>query len=172
MIKDILALDPSINRTGIVFLNFNGEILSIGSIRTKGSTLPEKVCSLCDELDHRIALSMTTSNTLHVIIEQPEKQVSLKGTTSYERNDFVKLCTAFGALLAMVFQLGIPSDRIYLMTPSQWKGQVPKAITKKRMQTAFPELNINELNHDEIDALALAKVLYENLKSISSGKAT
>jgi len=92
-----------------------------------------------------------------VVIERPEFQT--RGMKRPE--DTFKLAFSFGVIFGALSNSYFASE-ITSITPSQWKGQLPKAITKKRMIAVFGEDAVKRLSHDEVDALALAYKLKQD----------
>lgn len=168
----IIGIDPSINTTGIAILK-KGPPLEIFTkeIKTPGLSIQERISKF--QLEYRMFMQVVPHHTglVKVVIEQPEYHTGLTGQMAVERGDIVKLCTAFGAWLQIVCS-EISYMDIHLATPSKWKGQVPKNITRKRLLDKYPKfaLELKAATHNEIDALGLADWLNNEIQSPSDRK--
>lgn len=79
-----------------------------------------------------------------------------------DRNDFVKLCMSTGVICSVVNGLDWIKE-IKLFTPIQWKGQVPKSVTRNRMIQTYGLDAIQNLSDDEVDALGIANYLISHV---------
>lgn len=85
-----------------------------------------------------------------VVIELPEAWGTPKGIRASTSGAVSKLAFAVGAI--WYWSLGV-AHRVYLLTARQWKGQIPKSVTRKRLLTAC--LITSEASPDEADAVGL-----------------
>jgi len=159
-----IGIDPSINSTGIAAIN-NGKLIAYDEIKTNRKLdIPGKLKVIGLAIPKFITHIIPADVPRRCIIEMPEKQTSEKGFNFIEKGDFVKLCAAFGVACLEANRF---CDEIFLFTPSAWKGQTPKKITRKRMEKLYGIETLRGLNHDAIDALALASFLDANYPSES-----
>jgi len=94
---------------------------------------------------------------MHVFIECP--RVYPTGTPN--PNDLIKLAVMVGEYKAKFEALG-PRWPVTLVAPSDWKAQLPKAITEARMRARFPDVDqwLTDIpkskQHNLFDALGIA----------------
>jgi hypothetical protein len=65
--------------------------------------------------------------------------------------DLIEVAILSGIFLAAFFHYGKPE--LYMPTPAQWKGQVPKRIHNERIRKLT---GTEETNHNVLDAIGLA----------------
>lgn len=138
MQKHLLSIDPSIRSCGWAY--FEGvKLKKSGTVK---STLPFIAAStaICDEI---VGLSLEA----HIlVIEYP----------CYERSPRGKVCMLQGHTHNLAFLCGMLARalrplQLFLPTPTQWKGQVPKSVTQARLK----KLGYDFDSPDEADAMAL-----------------
>jgi len=71
-----------------------------------------------------------------VVIEMPQYMQSAGGQLTARANSLVKLTTLVGCML---FALSDEERRVHLITPTKWKGQLPKPAMVKRIQARIPK---------------------------------
>jgi hypothetical protein len=82
----------------------------------------------------------------HLVMEYPTYQAGMRGKLAAIRGDTLKLAFLCGYLVAK-----ITAQKVYLATPIEWKGNVPKAVTQERLRAKGYKFT----TPDEADALAL-----------------
>jgi len=168
-----LGIDPSINGNAYCLMDPTNKTITthkFSAPKNKRKDILDRLYLCYNDLTTFIAMNKYIHATRIVcVIEQPEKQTSERGTIAHETNKYVKLCAAFGATVASTQQRKFHT--VLLATPSQWKGQVPKSITKKRMikryGTWVPFGSLERKTHDEIDAIGLADWAYVKNEPLS-----
>ena len=164
-ITRFIGIDPGINHPALAVIDHSGEIVRTAKHNSKPQhSISEKLHYARDWFAGEFS-AMATANLntaeYQVVIELPEHQNSVRGAKCIDRNDFVKLCMSAG-MLTVLFKSFTSVKEVALLTPSQWKGQVPKSITKKRMIEIYGLDRIDFRSDDEIDALALARFHLEH----------
>lgn len=143
MDNSALFIDPGLGGTGWAFYSQISVIfpekhpLKAGVARPKSNAktaLPirakEILSNLCASLEteHDILLPN------QVFIEYPEFwSDSLLSTTAASKGDLIKLTFLSGYLAQYFTRLGA---EIVLLTPADWKGQMPKDVMKRRVRRA------------------------------------
>jgi len=135
----IMGIDPGLTATGVGFFAY-GRIYS-HTIRPAGGTLTERIHTICNRLkDYDVGL---------LVIELP--QVYQGGKAKGDPNDLIKLAALVGAL-----SYTIKSVRTILVSPGQWKGQLPKDVHHKRIKKRMQDyVCYGGLSKDSLDALGL-----------------
>lgn len=152
-----LFIDPGINGTGWAFfrdmeLSYHGVVRSKLKLHGKSAWISHS--SYISVQVKAIATAMSEHEKgLMVHIEFPSLwTTSSKSRTSAEKGDLFKLAYLCGCLANAVEQ--IPSfKKLRLMSPSQWKGQLPKRVVESRVVKAFPYLP--KLRDHEVDAIGM-----------------
>lgn len=169
----ILAVDPGITRPAIAIINdrFGSEHVYTCDFRVlKGALdfpfrleiLRQKVQGF---IDRNYTRFISAYDRAFLVIEQPEHHNSLKGKKAEERGDIVKLSMTAGLFFTLFSGAHNFESRIFL-TPSKWKGQVPKSVTRSRMEQLYGSDVVSaKMSDDEVDALGLASFLYESINN-------
>lgn len=163
--KRFIGIDPGLNHPALAILDENKVILATSRYNSKPAhSVPEKLHEAMLHFVSFYAAFMVTDTEYYVALELPEHQTSIRGQKCIDRNDFVKLCMSAGVLTNLFQGMG-QVKKVYLFSPIQWKGQVPKAVTRSRLMSNYGADEIVGLTDDEVDAVALARYLvdhYEN----------
>lgn len=163
--KRFIGVDPGINNPALTVIGQDKELLHSIKFHAKPAhSIPEKLHESILHFVSFMSTLYTPQIEFHVAIELPEHQDSIRGQKCIDRNDFVKLCMSAGAL-ANLFQGMDWIKKVHLFSPSQWKGQVPKRVTRKRMEDVYGLAPIAELSDDQVDALALARYLSDSYET-------
>lgn len=158
----ILALDPSILHLGwaAMYNPISGEstvLYQYGTIiappELKDKPLIERAHSMLREvssirraIDNGKEMSITK-----IIIEKPEPWGSYKSLAS-SRSGSLEMLTIFTGILAGWGLSHLGENGVVFIKVSQWKGQLPKHVTKKRMEKKYP---VTFKTTDEADAAGL-----------------
>lgn len=165
MEKRFIGIDPGLNHPALAVLDENKTILFTTRYNSKAiHSVPEKLHEAVLHFVSFYSAFMSAGQEYHVAVELPERQDSIRGQKCIDRNDFVKLCMSCGVLTNLFQGMG-QVKKVHLFSPSQWKGQVPKAVTKSRLMAHYGAEEVFLLSEDEIDAVALARYLVDNYAS-------
>lgn len=85
-----------------------------------------------------------------MVIEQPMYFSSAFGNAVATSGDLIKLASVFGGLLGLAMALKVPA--IEPVPVTDWKGQLPKSVTEKRVRRAYPNYVIED---HALDAVGL-----------------
>lgn len=147
----ILALDPSINHLGWAVMQEDRCPL-YGTIQAppmqQASTV-ERIDWIITNLDDQMLGMGRMLET--IIIEQPEPWGAYKSMASSRSGSMQMLTLVVGALSWWAIR-AVGVDNVRLVKVSQWKGQLPKRITKQRMEAKY---NCVFKTTDEADAVGL-----------------
>lgn len=159
----IIGIDPGLNHPALACIDDLGNLKrSIRIDPRQKEQLITRYRQLNNEMRDVLDIIENTvepCTNFYFIIEMPQFFNTSKGSKTAERQDLSKLCTAFGIILANVLRI-TPETNVKLITPIEWKGNLPKRITRKRMETIYGDLS--DSSDDEVDALALARYAYDN----------
>ena len=87
-----------------------------------------------------------------LVMEWPAYFGSAKGQVAAQQGHTINLAGVDG-YIAGFFRL--PPQHIHLVTANQWKGSVPKEITRMRFFKALGQPQIYKVNHNAVDAVML-----------------
>ena len=149
----IMFIDPGILGTGwAVFPEPEEERFTkwteSGVVAPRNKTWTWKVWNIVGKIDSVIKDNLFIQT---VVIEFPIVRSDAKSVASSRRGDLLKLTYLIGRM-ATVIQAVVPYEPI-LITPSEWKGQLPKPQVIKRIKRAFGD-DIKIRNH-EADAIGM-----------------
>lgn len=82
------------------------------------------------------------ATTEQVVIEMPEFQSGAGRQMGWKTGDLQKLTLLVGILAATAARA---LANVQLVTPSQWKGQLPKDVVQRRLETHYGS-KLNKLN--------------------------
>ncbi len=142
-LENIMFIDPGLGGTGWAFYSIlptNGKRNpqcphSSGSFKPKGSadwqTKAEAIWSWFEG-------HLATFQINALVMEAPEAWLTdSTGLASVQRGDVFKLMYLIGGLADIARRRGIRVPII--LAPREWKGQLPKAVTEKRVRKAFSQ---------------------------------
>lgn len=147
----ILTIDPSVNNVGIALYD------------TQSSKLRTKLFHPKRDKDtpiYRVVREIYVATSLFLqekkdtvdclIVEYPNWQNSTKGLIAMQQGYTLDLAFIVGYLAG---RFNLSSDKVHLPTPLQWKKNIPKAATERRVQRKFGPLSISEHEFDAVGLL-------------------
>ena len=149
----LLSIDPSVNSCGVcIFINgapTHYELLTPKEARKQ--TYPnelDKLQAKCRELVVKVKGLVDLYKVTSIICEHPEH---------WDESGFV--ARESGALQKLTFFIGMVCflDNVALVTPRQWKGQMPKLVTRNRLVKKYPDKDFATIDHNVIDAIGIGE---------------
>lgn len=134
----VLGIDPGLRACGVAW--FDGIEARAFTVRPSGLTLAK-----AKEILVQVRSSALPAWDL-VVIEKPQVYQGRKAKG--DPNDLIELAVLVGAL---GFGFSCP---VLLPRPFEWKGQVPKEISHRRIREQIP--NLGRYSKDALDAVGLA----------------
>lgn len=160
--KTLLAIDPGKKGLGVA-LFADGSLLQAwysGAEGGSGHALLDVTRPLVRELESLRRQGLPSLDTL--LIERPQAYSGAQQSANPE--DVAELCVVVGALMLAVRPLLSPIGGILLVRPAEWKGQLPKDVTRNRAEAALTPAEaeglimpkaVKTLGHNVWDAVAL-----------------
>lgn len=145
----ILAIDPSVNNIGLAYYWQNP--LGIMLLETalfhpeKGASLQKKG----NQLLRFLHLKGWKPDVL--VVEYPQWEASTRGAIASEMGYTLDLAYLCGVLVGWS---QLASKDIFLPTPIQWKGNLPKSATEHRVKQKFGFVT-SQISEHEVDACGL-----------------
>jgi hypothetical protein len=159
----LLSFDPSTHDFGWARCKFDQrsdiydfELWRSGVIHPQGVDIQTKWEDAYRQLVAELGLSDCPTD---IVAEQPCWMPSAKGRTAAALDYTIHLAQMVAGVIAW-FRL--PASHITLLTPGQWKGNVPKKVTRARLEKAFSDADFSEAGDDEVDAIGLGVYWLEN----------
>jgi hypothetical protein len=87
-----------------------------------------------------------------LVLEWPAFFGSARGQVAAQQGHTINLAAVDG-YIAGFFR--VPPKDFHLVTANQWKGNLPKEITRKRFFHALGQKQIFKINHNAVDAVML-----------------
>lgn len=166
----ILAIDPSTVRVGWASLRLPLEPDSPhrlsagwkwGSIKLQGDSLSDRMRSLEPLFERCGAID-------HLVVELPTFFNSEAGRIAAKEGHIIRLSIMLGYIMGKL-ELWEPDVTMY--TPAQWKGMVPKDVTRKKFLRTFKDsMRVDAwgraptYDHDTIDAIMLLHFFLTRVK--------
>lgn len=152
----ILSIDPSVNNVGFVVVDLAAKSVNDrwqwGMIHPQGNNLQAKLANTVDEINYAVKIEDIT----HLITEWPTFFGSVAGSIAAQKGYTINLA-AVNSYLAGSF--GFRDNRWIMLTATEWKGSVTKAITMRKFLRFFKGANLDlrsTISEHEIDALMMA----------------
>lgn len=151
----ILAIDPSVNNVGLARYNTDTKKLRTWlhhpSRKLIGASKTQSMVHLGNSILRFILVEFLQGEKIdELVIEYPQWQGSTKGLIAMQKGYTLDLAFLTG-VLATGFRLA--SCNVYTPTPMEWKGNIPKKATEKRVEKKFGSLQISEHEYDAIGLL-------------------
>lgn len=126
------------------------QLLYYGTVKCKTAHLPSetRMNTTITGLENAVC-NLDKEST--VVIEKPQLWGAYKSVASMHSGDLLGLHLLVGALYWWAVER-FESHRVYLIPVSEWKGQLPKKITQKRMEKRY---GVKFSTDDEADACGL-----------------
>ena len=153
----LIAIDPGVKLCGWALFS-EGHLSRCGLVRTKAREIDGQAAHLTLQLAQLFPYHHPDCT---LIIERPEvyRQRHLKG----DPNDLISIAIVVGAIMHTFI-----SSRVRAPLPKEWKGQVPKEVSERRMMRKLSpeELDLmvlclkgvpRSLRHNVTDAVALGQ---------------
>ncbi len=136
-VKIILSIDPGLNGTGVVLWSADTWGRPIGEarfiphhIKPSSKNWVENASNMCctlDELCKQFYISK-------LIVEFPRVFQSAIGQAASNKGDILKLAFLIGGIRET-----FPDAEFIPITPNEWKGQLPKFETIRRLRKVIPK---------------------------------
>lgn len=150
----LMSLDPSINNLGMAIWNIDDKKLLLWKL------LHPEVGQRRNEFDKSLSMLNQVKQWIqiyavnHIIMETPEHWV-VGGFQARETGSMTKLAFVCGMLCSLVNDLAIKEFKV--VTPAEWKGQLPKEVVANRLKEHYLPLGINltEIDANVADAIEI-----------------
>lgn len=142
---NVVAFDPSINTCGAASWVDGSLRLKLLAPTQDTLTLEGKLCELFYNAFDFLSVKPTPD---YCLIEKPGSQ-GTRSIASVSSDSYTKLCLAAGVIAGAAMSHGI---LVELIPVHSWKGQLPKRITKQRMEEKY---KLKCKTDDEADALGI-----------------
>lgn len=174
----ILSIDPSTVRVGWASLRLplDAECAyrlkagwQYGSIKLNGDILSDKMRCLDPLFERCGAIS-------HLVVELPTFFNSEAGRIAVREGHIIKLSIMLGYIMG---RLDLWEPDVTMYTPAQWKGMVPKDVTRKKFFRTFKDAAVMDAwgrrltyDHDTIDAIMMLHHFLTRVKMTNIKKST
>lgn len=144
-----IFIDPGLGGTGWATFDIEDDyrLIDSGVVRFDKNAFKDWTCK-CFAIASAIDLLMMYVKS--TVIEFPELWTSAKSMASANRGDLFKLAFLVGAIAEKINHTGYP---VALISPADWKGQLPKDIVIKRILKEIPEMK--KVRDHEADAIGM-----------------
>jgi len=153
----VLSIDPSVLSLGYACFE-GGKLITFGTVKKKNGKLPleARIINIIEGLEEELTLlNLPISKCEACVIEKPQLWGAFKSVASMHSGALLSLHILVGAL----FWWGQTRFfKAYLIPVSEWKGQLSKEITTKRMEQKY---GVKFKTNDESDAVGLGSYYIE-----------
>lgn len=166
----IVGIDPSNLCVGVgaVMVTSTGRVTPVGAACIKqeyndwvcgastiGHQVQDMVCQLAPDSSHY------GDNETIIFLEVPDNWFDKRGENSKNNEAVQKLYAATGSILSSLQWVKVATTTCYGVRPIQWKGTVPKEVSRTRLNRWLEQYGYKPLDkdvpNDVSDALSLAK---------------
>jgi hypothetical protein len=145
-----LAIDPSIRRIGWALFDTDAGEYNVLRNWNFGAACPPRQGRA--EVMAFIKAHFSTACADHLICEMPAFFDTEKGRIAAREGHTNNLAMVIGTIYGV-----IPNVQLFLYTPQQWKGSIPKDVTLIRFKRTFEDNGNYNLVHDVVDAIMLLR---------------
>jgi hypothetical protein len=151
MMDRLISIDPSINNMGVAIWEIGKKELLFNKLlhpdRACRETDFSKSVSLLQQVKHWIKVYGVSK----MIMEIPEHW-AVAGFEAREKGSMAKLMFVCGMMASLVQEL----KEVKLVTPREWKGQLPKQVMENRLRDSYlPNVDLAKLNDNVVDAIGI-----------------
>lgn len=146
----LLAIDPGKNALGWAFFGEAGLLYAAGVARSEGSSTPggEPVAEVARHLMRQLMAVLSPLPPVRSLVVEKMK-VYPGPQQKGDQNDLIDLSYIAGGVHALPSVWN--AERVTLVHPHVWKGQVPKGIMQGRIARSLAELEV-KLVHATLQA--------------------
>lgn len=153
--KPFMAIDPSINTMGVAFYD-KKELIAAELWKPEKEFKQSEHYIKTGDMVSRLMERAILEHVQHVILEVPEYW-GADGFVARESGSIAKMMFLCGGLYCRLIDLGI---EMRLVSPRQWKGQLPKNVVRNRLERVFvpnyyTKTEWKDLDHNVMDAVAI-----------------
>lgn len=145
-----LAVDPSINRIGWALFDSQAGKFDVLDSWNFGAFCPAGQGRL-EKLTH-VKEYFSRGQADHLICEMPTFFESERGRIAAKEGYTNTLSLVIGTIYGVM-----PNVQLFLYTPQQWKGAVPKRVTMAQFRRVFSNNGHYNPVHDTIDAIMMLR---------------
>lgn len=124
-----IGIDPGLTGTGLALLE-GRSVTDVVTLRPKGRTWEIKCRWLSENVADILGQDEWDAANATIVIECPMLFQGAFGRGVAASGDLIKLTFAAGVCAAAAWGV---SETVLLPTPNLWKGQLPKAVCRKRI---------------------------------------
>lgn len=148
----LMSIDPSVNNLGMAIWDINEKNLLLWKL------LHPEVGQRRNEFDKSLSMLnqvkqwIQTYAVNRIIMETPEHWV-VGGFQARETGSMTKLAFVCGMLCSLVNEL----EEFKVVTPAEWKGQLPKEVVANRLKDHYIPFGVNltEIDANVADAIEI-----------------
>ncbi len=119
------------------------------------SSNEDKYANRVDEICENFSEFCEMNHEAHVFIEKPIFYDTAKGYAAAKSDSLAKLIFLYGRLFQIATSTRRTKYRVIPLEIVHWKGQISKAMTKKRIRDSYPDIDLSSKSEDEIDAIGM-----------------
>jgi len=139
----LFSIDPGLGGTGWAYW-LDGHLMEIGIVHDKAKD--DTLAARCRGIVNQLYVAMPTPlGASHMFIEMPQHMANAKGIAA-QAGAVYKLAFLVG-YIAHAFMSGrMYHSEVIVVTPMEWKGQLPKDVVQRRVEQRLGRSVCQELN--------------------------
>ena len=149
MNKYIISIDPSINFCGYA-IHKNKSLVTYGLIRpsSKQEDFVAKSKDIINKIKTIISQFPFKGDYVYRIVIELPQYFGVAGFMARESGAIPKLMFLCGMIVGL-------KNNVVLLTPNDWKGQLPKDVVNNRLRKIYSKVDIANLDHNIVDAIGI-----------------
>lgn len=151
MLRAVMGIDPSINVMGYALVTKDAIIYS-GTLRAPEDVKTQHLASRVQYMLWSLRNVMNEGKPDEVVVERPKMWGGKVSEGANNSESLLILSTMVGALVGMFYEAS-PDLPVRLPTPSNWKGDLPKHITQRKVKEHY---GYEAKSDHEADAIGIA----------------
>lgn len=163
----VISIDPSIHNLGIAVANTDRVITEATLIRSskdQSANWQSAALTMSEAVSLIITTAIADDPEGYILVsEMPENWFGERGEDSKNSEAVQKLYFYVGYQMSLL-RRQYPSIKMFLVTPTVWKGQTPKTITLKRAVALLAKqgVSLKVLDLNVSDAIMIGQFAYDN----------
>jgi hypothetical protein len=149
-LKSCVAIDPSINNCGVSVF-FDNELAGFELLHPSPENTDQHYTIKARDMANKVRKiyqAMKLKDSKLVLVTEIPDNFGISGYIARETGSVMKLTFVCGMIFA------IAEDAIGYM-PRQWKCQLKKEVVRNRLVRKYPNMNIDRLDHNIVDAIGI-----------------
>lgn len=142
----LLAIDPGLQGTGVAIWKGKTSTPILADVLTSRGAESKEWIDRVNRIAIQVQELAIEHNVRHIVCEMMEMHMSARAQMMWKSGDFQRTLFLIGAIYGVCESFIVGFD---VTPPSQWKGQLPKSVTIKRVRRILGDRTCERLGIDK-----------------------